>query len=69
MSTIESVLLDKILADELFQESLKEAGLAVVPIEPSKAMLNAAWAQAFAENVADVWQDMIKRAQEERKGL
>jgi hypothetical protein len=42
--------------------ALIAAGYACVPIEPTRAMLEAAWAAAQAENAAEVWDEMIEAA-------
>ena len=38
-------------------------GYVLVPIKPTKKMLNAAWAAAHEEDAAEVWAEMIKASQ------
>ncbi len=37
----------------------RNAGLVLVPRDPTEAMLKAAWADALAEDAKGVWQSMI----------
>lgn len=46
-------------APEIIDE-LGSNGLAIVPKEPTKEMVDAAWAAALAEKAEDVWRDMIE---------
>jgi hypothetical protein len=39
--------------------ALSEAGWVCVPRVPTVAMLNAAWADAHAENAEGVWEEML----------
>jgi hypothetical protein len=41
---------------------LAVAGYVIVPKEPTKEMLDAAWASALGEDAAGVWRDMIEAA-------
>jgi hypothetical protein len=38
---------------------LNAAGYVIVPREPTKSMIEAAWADALAEDAAGVWREMI----------
>ncbi len=39
---------------------------AVVPVEPTEAMLDAAWAEALGEDAAGVWREMLLAARPQR---
>jgi hypothetical protein len=42
---------------------LEDSGYAVVPRVPTREMLDAAWADALAEDAAGVWAAMIEAAE------
>jgi hypothetical protein len=39
-------------------------GYVLVPRVPTKAMLDAAWAEALAEDAAGVWREMVEQYEE-----
>jgi hypothetical protein len=54
-----SVLMAQAVADKVLR-TLREAGYAVVPREPTKEMLDEGWYEANAENAHGVWTSMIE---------
>lgn len=44
------------------RESLAVHGLIIVPLVPTQAMLDSAWAAALAENAKGVWEEMVSVA-------
>ncbi|MGA2743039.1 MAG: hypothetical protein ABSG65_37095 [Bryobacteraceae bacterium] len=56
-----SVLLPEAVATELV-ELISEAGYVIVPRLPTAEMLDAAWADALAEDAKGVWGAMINAA-------
>jgi hypothetical protein len=65
-STLRSVIMAQETAREL-REALHKAGYVIVPREPTKEMLDAAWADAISENALGVWTSMIETAESTTK--
>jgi hypothetical protein len=58
---LDSEMLSREITGRL-RECIREAGYVVVPVSPTKEMLEAAWASALAEDAAGVWSSMIAAA-------
>jgi hypothetical protein len=54
----------EVTGDEKIADRLANAGFVCVPREPTKKMLDAAWADALAENADGVWATMIDASEE-----
>ncbi len=51
--------IEKVTESLIVAEKLSEMGFVCVPRQPTQALLDAAWAEALAENAAGVWDMMI----------
>ena len=51
--------LKRIAGNEWIADELGKMGFFCVPLEPTKEMIDAAWADALAEDATGVWQSMI----------
>jgi hypothetical protein len=50
----------KVAGNERIADELRKEGFVCVPIQPTRDMLEAAWADALAENARGVWDSMIE---------
>jgi hypothetical protein len=55
-------VLEKVAGEEgkRIADAVERIGFVCVPVEPSKEMVDAAWASALAENAEGVWSSMIE---------
>jgi hypothetical protein len=58
---LDSEMMSREITDRLY-ECIREAGYAIVPSSPTKEMVEAAWADALAEDATGVWSSMIAAA-------